>query len=154
MKISYYIHKYKDCWLINFIISIILLLLINTIFNLIGVDFYVEGRDDQPFSLLFFQAILLAPLLETLFFQVLPIEFVKVISKDRDSKAIYTVKILVSAISFSLVHLYSLGYFLFAFICGVVFAYNYIVYRYSRSPFESFLLVSLLHATYNLISFI
>lgn len=90
--------------------------------------------------------LLVAPLLETLLFQSLIIELVcKFIKRPRNS--LYLALIL-SALAFALNHTYSISYFIFTFVGGLILALAYFAGRYRRE--NAVLLVFLIHALYNL----
>ena len=90
-------------------------------------------------------AIIVAPVLETLIFQKLPIDFF------RDSYAQDWPLILISAIPFGLVHILNEFYirdFFYTFCTGILYAYAYIVAA-KRKDLNAYLAVVLIHAGYN-----
>lgn len=90
--------------------------------------------------------LLIAPLLETLLFQSLIIELVcKFIKRPRNS--LY-VALMLSALTFAINHAYSMSYFVFTFIGGLILALAYFVGRYRRE--NASLLVVIIHTLYNL----
>lgn len=92
----------------------------------------------------FLFAIILSPILETLVFQYALIESIR-----QKIKPLYAC--FLSATAFALVHCYSIYYFLFALISGVIFAY---LYYLEKSVVKSFLLVLSVHFLYNLLIYI
>lgn len=89
-------------------------------------------------------AVVLAPILETVIFQYALIESIR-----QKIKPLYAC--FVSATAFALVHCYSVFYFLFAFISGLIFAY---LYYLEKSVLKSFLLVLSTHFLYNLLVYL
>ncbi|MBP8067606.1 MAG: CPBP family intramembrane metalloprotease [Pedobacter sp.] len=89
-------------------------------------------------------AVVLAPILETVIFQYALIESIR-----QKIKPLYAC--FVSATAFALVHCYSVFYFLFAFISGLIFAY---LYYLEKSVLKSFLLVLCTHFLYNLLVYL
>ena len=91
----------------------------------------------------FLVAVVLAPILETFVFQYALIESIR--QKIKPLFACF-----LSATAFALGHCYSVFYFLFAFISGLIFAYLYCL---EKSILKSFLLVLCAHFLYNLLIF-
>jgi membrane protease YdiL (CAAX protease family) len=90
----------------------------------------------------FIIACIVAPLLETLMFQWLPIRAVQYVSRKSRWSAI-----MLSAIAFSVAHWYNGYYVIFAFLVGLVFAYSFIICdQAGKRPFLS---VCLIHALRN-----
>jgi membrane protease YdiL (CAAX protease family) len=89
----------------------------------------------------FLIAVVIAPILETLVFQYALIESIR--QKIKPAYACF-----LSASAFALVHCYSIYYFLFALISGLIFAY---LYYLEKSVINGFLLVLSVHFLYNLL---
>lgn len=94
------------------------------------------GTKDQ-----FLIVVLLSPIIETLIFQYALIESIR-----QKIKPLYAC--FLSAFAFALVHFYSVYYFLFALIGGLIFAYMYYL---EKSVIKSFLVVLTAHILYNLL---
>ncbi len=77
-------------------------------------------------SSIIFVALVLAPLIETLLFQVLPIEISNKITNKCTGKSCVLFSITVSALLFAVEHRFSIGYMCYAFFMGLYFAYLYI----------------------------
>jgi len=99
-----------------------------------------------------FLALIVAPLLETFFFQFFIIEASLAILKRFNPYISISVAILFSALSFSLIHLYDLNNFFIAFISGTHFAYVYVLCR--KRKLYPFLVVCLVHFNSNLFALI
>lgn len=91
-------------------------------------------------------AVFLAPIIETLLFQLLIIEIIRKIIK-RPKKNI-CVALLLSSTAFALNHTYSLGYFVITFLGGFVLALAYYLGIFRRE--NAFVMVLLIHSLYNL----
>lgn len=89
----------------------------------------------------FLIAVIGAPIIETLIFQYALIESIR-----QKIQPIFTC--FFSALAFALVHFYSICYFLFALVSGLIFAYLYFL---EKSVWKSFLLVLTAHTLYNLL---
>ena len=98
----------------------------------------------------FFLAVGLIPFFETVIFQAFIIELVKWHQKRFRNSNIYS--IIASAIAFSLIHVYSLTYVVVTFFIGLCLAYTYIIVRKRKQ--SPILMVTIVHASHNLIVFI
>lgn len=92
----------------------------------------------------FLMAVLLAPVLETLIFQYALIESIR-----QRFHPLYSC--FISTFAFALVHLYSVYYFFFAIISGLIFAYLYLL---EKSVIRGSLLVLTTHILYNLLIYL
>lgn len=100
--------------------------------------------EDKWMEVLF--ALIVIPLFETFIFQALIIELVcKFIKRPRNK--LYLALIL-SALAFAFNHSYSISYFLFTLVGGLILALAYFIGRYRRE--NAFLLVFIIHSLYNL----
>src|SRR5690554_7603585 len=126
------------------VIAILLMVILVQIPPILGLD-----EDERPTKELTFGsvlgAVIVAPLLETLIFQKLPIDFFRD-SYDKDGPLI-----LISAIPFGLVHIlneYYIRDFFYTFCTGILYAYAYILAT-KRKDMNAYLAVVLIHAGYN-----
>lgn len=92
----------------------------------------------------FLVAVIVSPILETIIFQYALIESIR--QKIQPVFACFF-----SAIAFALVHFYSIYYFLFALISGLLFGYLYLL---EKSIIKSSLLVLIAHTLYNLLIYV
>jgi uncharacterized protein len=92
----------------------------------------------------FITVLILAPLIETYLFQHLVL--------SRLLKYNYLLSVVVSSLMFSLVHLYSAKYFIYAFASGLTYSVSYIIAY--RSRLNPFLFVWSTHFSYNLFVFL
>lgn len=91
-------------------------------------------------------AVIVAPLIETLIFQALIIEIIcKIIKRPRKN---ILIAVVASSLAFALNHTYSIGYVIFAFLVGIIYALAYYLGRYRKEGAVT--LVFTLHAMYNL----
>lgn len=95
----------------------------------------------------FLFTVIIAPPLETFLGQYLPIKILGKFTKND------TIKIIVSASIFGLMHLPVLGFLLGAFFVGIVYSWAYII-RHKQKKSDAFLVVAQSHALQNLISFL
>ena len=86
---------------------------------------------------------IIAPVIETFVFQKLPFLFLR---KYLNNSVI----IIISALLFSLAHIYSIRYVIFTFILGVFFAYFYYL-RLNKKPYITIVIV---HALYYIALFL
>lgn len=100
----------------------------------------------QNFSIAYLvKAVFLGPLLETFIFQFIIIEFLLYLKKSK------FLSVISSGLLFGFLHLFNsdpIFYFIFATIAGTFFAYVYILYKQKLNT-NPFLMVFLLHSTYN-----
>ena len=102
-----------------------------------------ESTIEEVVVVLFF-----APFFESLIFQFYIIEFNDWVFK-RSRFRIFS-GCLLSSLAFSLIHLYSFIYFLFALMIGSFFAYFYCIEKLRTNGFRAGICVISLHFSYNL----
>ena len=93
---------------------------------------------------LFFIAVIVAPLIETLLFQSLPYFLLKDIPLLERKKIIL---ILISALFFGITHFYSLFYVVYAFQLGIILMYGYVIRV--KNDNKTFFLICVSHAFLN-----
>ena len=92
----------------------------------------------------FILVVIVAPILETLIFQYLIINFFL-----TKTKSFYAC--VISSLIFALQHMYNLFYFVLTLFVGLIFAYLYVI---GKKRNYGFILVAVAHSLYNLIVFI
>lgn len=92
----------------------------------------------------FWMAVILAPFIEMLIFQYALIETIR-----QKMQQIYVC--FISAFAFALVHFYSVYYFLFSLVSGLILAYLYLL---EKSVIKGSLLVLTAHILYNLLIYL
>lgn len=124
--------------------------------GIISPDLSKEGVNinvvnGSPISFLVVVVIVLAPVLETFFFQVIPIEISNRITKKLTGKPCMMFSIVVSALLFAVEHRFSIAYMCFAFIVGLylAFFYSYISKIYRNNWKKGFAATVLLHTIFN-----
>ncbi|MGO5064710.1 MULTISPECIES: CPBP family intramembrane glutamic endopeptidase [unclassified Clostridium] len=131
--------------ILNFIISN----MFNPIINL--YEKYIGSLGGPGFTNLreeFIYAIILAPLLETLIFQMGIIKFFSLSEKIKNNKLLL---IIISAFFFGLAHsIYSILYMICAFIAGILLAYSFIVYEDKEK--SGYWVTVIIHGLMNLIT--
>ncbi len=132
---------------------IILFVVINTLNSLLfsAVAYFITGIGLRNHSIdnmsainQFLIAVILAPVIETVIFQYALIESIR--QKIQPLYACFF-----SALAFAFVHFYSVYYFLFALISGLIFAYLYLL---EKSVIKGSLLVLTAHILYNLLIYL
>lgn len=109
-----------------------------------GID--IEKR---PIINLFIAVVIFAPIIETLFFQLIPIKLTQVIIGIKFE----FIPILFSSLLFSLAHItYSFWYSLLTLPLAVLLAKTYLIFQKRKE--SSFLITTLIHSLRNLIGFI
>jgi membrane protease YdiL (CAAX protease family) len=101
---------------------------------------------DESLLFQFVTAVLLAPLLETLIFQAVPILILKKYTGFRPGTVV-----LVSSFWFAAAHSYSIAYVFYAFLIGLLLAYSYVIYV--EKAVSAFWVVAAIHSLRNLFSF-
>lgn len=134
------------------LLSILALIPIVFIFEYFGIDENdIGGIDFNSYSDigLFFMVVVVAPLVETLIFQVIPIELIQKILKKRAN----ILAVFVSALFFSYAHIgYSFWYFILIIPLGFLLAESYMIFQ--KKEQSSYWIVTAIHALRNLIAFV
>ena len=140
---------------ITFIIIFVLLLIICSltyVLIIVAIGLPINDNNEKYSNLVayFFKAILIAPLIETVFFQFIPIEFLRILKINN------RINIFITAFVFGLMHYFNsflLREFLFTFVCGFIYSYVYILYSKKFNLLNTITTVSIIHAGYNLFVF-
>lgn len=145
----------------KFILTCLLFLIITflvsefseTLVNYIAKRNIAEDNDivNQSLTVQIILGIILSPIIETIFFQQLPIHFTRKAIEGFPENYIFPV--LFSALFFSFFHLFSIYYMLDGFIMGVCFAFSYLwTFDKYNSKLKAFIVVWLSHAFLNTIA--
>ena len=130
-----------------FVISIFLTVVLSPLFDLFDASVIQPNGAEEHIETVvyeFFTAVIIAPLVETLIFQFLVIEFLY-LTKIGKRKIV-----VISAIIFSLTHYYSIGYIFYAFSMGVIFSYSYVI---RKNATQAFLTVYAIHLLRNAMAY-
>ncbi len=111
----------------------------------------IDSADLKEPTLLFIESVVIAPFIETVIFQFLPIELSNYLQQVILKKAYPIVGILISATLFGFAHNYNLSYQINAFFMGLFFGYLYHI-RKDQEIFGSFFFIWLLHSINNLLA--
>lgn len=140
--------------LLNFVLSY-------AITELLSIDLGNQNDTiDFPENMKLIFEVVIAPFFETAFFQyffivLIPTLLFKLNLISKITKKHYTVFILLSAFLFALTHIFSLLYFLFAFLMGVYFGYITVISEFSRKKkVNVFISVGITHSAINLLAII
>lgn len=141
--------------ILNFILSFIY-------YDLLGIDLGQENDTllSIPKNMQFILTIFIAPLIETAFFQYLPLvltlkTLLKLNIVSSYSKKHYYIAIVISSFLFALIHIFSIVYFFVAFIMGLYFGYITIISEFVRGKkINVFISVGLVHTILNLMTII
>lgn len=156
-SISFYYVKWINMKPLNYIISTTVLYFILTIpivilFMFFGVDKQeLGGVETQKYSFFgfFLLVVILAPIIETLIAQVLPIELINKYFSIKNS----LISILISAFLFAFMHFgYSIWYSLVIFPLGLLLANTYVIFKKRKE--SSFWVTAAIHSLRNLIGVI
>ncbi|MGY6520480.1 MAG: CPBP family intramembrane glutamic endopeptidase [Mongoliitalea sp.] len=115
--------------------------------------FDIDFLQDMSTMELFLVVVLGGPLLETFLFQYLIIELVFWIESILKKQIPLLIPILLSGIPFGLTHDYNIYYLVVATISGFLFAFFYIMAKYTKG-LNPFWTVFAVHAASNFVSFI
>jgi hypothetical protein len=145
--------KIEDKKLVQLFFLTILFKIINAyVFTYINNSFFkLENRIFEAFSEkeMFFIVVVLAPIIETLIFQLCLFQF---LIKTRINNQ--SIIIILMSITFSLFHWYHWLYVLAVFVGGLFLNYFYIYVLKNKNELTAVLLTILLHSTYNLFGFL
>ncbi len=102
----------------------------------------------------FILAVIIAPILETFFFQYLLVEVpLTYLKKNKFKKVIYLLVSVISALVFASTHPFGIWYLIYAFTMGIFFAWVTILSVFERSvPISILYTVFIPHAFINLIA--
>lgn len=146
--------KIQPSWIL------LLIALIWTVFANLSILIFDETlpdiMEDKSTILVIIVGLLVAPIIETLLFQVCIIELVKKITPKVDGRVNLLFPLLVSAIIFSLNHSYSASYVVYAFFLGIALSSLYILgsSKTGKTWKDGFLLTLLFHLGINAIAFV
>jgi|GEM_PF-943770 len=142
----YALRQLKKPW--QLLLFIIFNLLLSYIIYMISLFFHSEGfyspNREETLLKQFTIGVLLGPLLETVIFQYAIIESIR-------GKLRIRYVVVISALCFSLIHLYSVSYFIYALFGGLAFG---LLYFLQETVFRSVLMVWMAHFLFNLIVFL
>ena len=131
-----------------FSVGLVIYFLTNIILYFLLGDFSGAEKIVDSKSMDLLLGLVIAPIFESLFIQLIPIEASKLIC-NRLLIPKY-ISIFLSGILFSLCHLYSFQYFLMTLVCGFYMALYYYIISVRSSSFEGFCWLVLLHFSCNL----
>lgn len=100
-----------------------------------GIDFYVSPEErgipfmDSSIIAHFLIAVVVGPLIETEFFQALPIELLRHIAKRFKIRYSTWPIIIISAVLFGAIHYFNIAYIIATFLIGILLAFAYHVAR-------------------------
>lgn len=123
---------------------------INGICELLGADYSNNIYNTSRTTNEIFAVLILAPIIESLIFQQIPIEVTQVITKKIFNKRYPIISSLISSILFAVDHSYSVGYFIMTFFLGLILSVLYLTLRYRMPVFFAYLTLVLFHSVYNL----
>jgi membrane protease YdiL (CAAX protease family) len=138
------------------IICIIFILVFQYIISILNISDEVILSQNLDFLkgypiFFFIIVVILAPLAETLIFQMFIINLIKYFLKRRNIENLY-IPILVSTLIFGLQHLYSFEYLINGLFMGFVLAVAYTIF--SQRLMSAFVYTAIIHSLVNLSSFI
>jgi membrane protease YdiL (CAAX protease family) len=116
--------------------------------NLLNVDFGESSMKNVPILYIFLLVVIIAPFIETLLFNTLPIKIIQYFIKNK-----YII-ILLSSIVFALIHTYSVAYIFMTYFGAISINTFYLVTEEKKGLLKASGLTVLLHSVYNLIGFL
>lgn len=152
---------YRFLLRINTFAYILIFVVILFMIDIVGTSLLKDGDPNLPMDIselqsdgplrFFILAVLIIPILETLFFQAFLIHLSKLILRKMNVY-IPLAPIIISAVSFGLVHSYNEAYLILRSIGGVFLAYAYLIGHKRKET--GMVLVSIIHSILNLIPFL
>ncbi len=135
----------------------IVLMFVQLPFLLIDTDLqnssFEKIKSELGLTGIFVIAVFLAPIIETLIYQIVIIEGCRYfLRKFISLRFICAFSIMISSFAFAFDHTYSVYYFIGALCTGIVFAVVYIISKYRKEP--AFIFPLFLHAFWNLFVFV
>ncbi|MBU2525503.1 MAG: CPBP family intramembrane metalloprotease [Bacteroidetes bacterium] len=141
-----YLLKTKTFFL--FVGILIIQIILALIPNFFDVDFGENSMENKSLLHIFFLVVIFAPILETMFFNVLPVELLNSFIKNK-----YLI-ILLASIVFALIHTYSVAYLIMTYFGSIGLNAFYLVVKEKKGLLMASGLTILLHSIYNLIGFL
>lgn len=143
--------EFLDILLISFLhILISLLFSILKLFFGVNIGIPLSNVEYNEIIGFFFKIVILAPLLETFFFQYLPMEYLLRSKNEKEMKFI-----VISGLLFGILHYFNrfeLSDAVFSSLTGILFSYLYLFAKYKK--YSAYFFVCSVHAFYNLYVFI
>jgi membrane protease YdiL (CAAX protease family) len=99
----------------------------------------------------FIMVVFIAPIIETIIFQYLIINQVYISYNGKKNKI---TAIIISSITFGLIHLYNLNYFIVGTIIGILLASSFYYFKEKTNNFTAIFYVFLIHSLSNLYVFL
>jgi hypothetical protein len=116
--------------------------------NFLDIDFGENSMEGKSLVNIFFLVVIVAPIFETLLFNVLPIKVVQFFIKNK-----YAI-ILLSSLGFALIHTYSFAYVIMTYFGAIGLNTFYLVIEEKKGFIIAIGLTTLLHSIYNLFGFL
>jgi len=139
-------------WWLFIIVGNAMIFVLNYFFSETG--FAEEQVSSIPDSDIWISGLFFAPLLETLFVQLVPIEICLAVCNEIFSKRLPFVSLFISASLFALGHGYNVNFIIFTFCTGIILAAGYLIFRRQKHFGFGFLITCLLHFMVNLTSIV
>ncbi len=136
-----------------FLIAFTLQLIPSLVLSIFGIDnsnrsvMYVQQLNNK--LLLFLFVVIIAPIFETIIYQFLLINMIKVFSAKM--KYSMLLSIIIPAVAFGFSHFYSIYYLIFGLLVGIIYSSTYYISQYLRKE-NAFVIVLLIHSLNNLLA--
>lgn len=132
-------------------------LLIQLPFFFLGIEFQNSSvdsiRNDLGLTGLFIISVIVAPIFETLIFQIIIIEGFRYLLRNLISlKLILIFSTIISSLLFASDHIYSVNYYIMAFCSGFIYAALYNISKFRKEA--AFIFPLILHSVWNFFTFI
>ena len=121
------------------------------IYKYLGVSLGKQSGYSYSKLVEFFLVVIFAPIIETILFQYLPINQVFISYNGKNKKL---VAVLISALCFGVIHLYSLYYFFVMSIGGLLLAYYFCSFKQKTNSISAIFYIALIHSLSNFYIFL
>lgn len=118
------------------------------VLNFLDIDFGENPMKDKSAENIFFLVVIVAPIFETLLFNVLPIKAIQFFIKNK------LVIVLLSSLGFASIHTYSIVYLIMTYFGAIGLNTFYLVIEEKKGFLNAIGLTVLLHSIYNLFGFL
>lgn len=114
------------------------------------IDISIPFLEGAPLGKIFFYSVAIAPLIETLIFQYMILDF---LPWRLPGKNIHKwIAIIISGVLFGLSHYYNLEYIIYGTVMGLLLAVTYVIAKFKNIP--AFFTIWFIHTVTNLIAFV
>jgi hypothetical protein len=131
-----------------FLAVLLVQIILAFVLSFLDIDFGENSMKGKSSINIFFLVVIVAPIFETLLFNVLPVKLIQFFIKNK------FIIILLSSFGFALIHTYSIVYVIMTYFGAIGLNMFYLVTEEKKGFLNAIGLTALLHSIYNLFGFL